>query len=476
VTIPDSATPVFEPLLPVEGRRLLLKGGMILSMDAEVGDLVHGDLLIEGDRIAAIGHGLEADEAEVIDASNMVLLPGFVDCHRHCWEAQLRHLNPNSDNLLDYCCATHLSFAPHYRPGDIRAGTLLSAAGAIDCGITTVIDNAHNSRTDAHALAGLAAWDEAGVRVVYAVGAPASGDWDEDGWPDRRLAGLIEALRQAGTPLVSLAVMAQFTPEVWSCARSRGLPIVSEIHSPELAPVIRALAEAGQLGPDNLFNHITALAPDVLEILRRAGVRVNVCPRADAQYGIGDGGMGSFQAACDAGLRPGFSVDNETAYSGDMFGEMRTEFFLQRAMAFRERFAGDSNAPIPMSVRRALEAATVDGARCAGLEDRVGRLAPGMQADLIAIRLTDRNLAPLNNVIGAVVQGADRGNIDTVVIGGRIRKRGGSIVGLDESRLAGLAAASRDYLFASYGYRPDPFCDGHPVLLQTEPLINRYWA
>ena len=471
--IADDRRPL-APLPPPPGR-LLLQGGAIVSLDEAVGDLEQGDILIEGGVIAAIAPSLPGAGAEVIDARGMIVTPGFVDCHRHAWEAQLRHLNPNSSNLMDYCCATHFTFAPHYRPLDIYAATLLTAVGAIDAGITTLVDNAHNARTDDHSLAAVEAWLDAGVRAIHAPGPPLTGAWDEADWPSSRLAAVRERLAQDASGLVTLGVMSQFDPAVFALARTLNIPIITEVNTPEMAEVIRRLDAQDLLGPDNIFNHITGLPPDALAILRDRGVGVNVCPRSDAQYGIGDGGMGAFQAALDAGLKPGLSIDNETSYGGDMFGEMRTEFFLQRAMTGRDRFAGKPDIPPPVTVRQMLEAATLSGARCAGLGRRTGSLTPGKAADLIAIRGGDLNLFPLNNALGAVVHGAERANIDTVLVAGRVRKRAGSVVGLDTDRLRALVTASRDHLLAAYDYRPPLFCETHDDLADAPFELSRYW-
>lgn len=455
---------------------LLLKDATIISVDSNVGDLERGDILVRKGKIEAIASNLATDSGETLDMRGMIICPGFVDCHRHGWEAQLRHLNPNSDTLADYCCATHFSFAKAYRPFDNYVGNILTAVGGIDAGITTFIDNSHNARTDDHAIAGLQAWMDSGVRAIFAAGPPLTGQWDIAGWPNRRLDCLQDQIEAARSPLVTLAVMAQFVPDVWAIARERGLPIVSEVPSPELAGIIREWDAKGLLGPDNIFNHITALPVDVLAILRTRGVRVNVCPRSDAQYGIGDGGMGSFQAAVDAGLTPAFSIDNETSYGGDMFGEMRTEFFLQRAMTQQQRFKGETTAPSALTVRQALEAATLGGARCAGLENVTGSLSPGKSADLIAVRANDLNLFPLNNAYGAIVHGAERANIDMVMIAGKIRKKGGSVVGLDEAKLRAMVTASRDFLMNAVGYTPNLFCDYHQGLVKEIPEMNRFWT
>ncbi len=129
-------------------RRILLKGGTIVSMDPKIGDFVKGDLLIQGKKISAVGASLQAS-GEVIDASNTILIPGFVDCHRHSWEGVLRRIIPNGD-IGKYMATTHQGFALHYRPQDMYMGNLVTALGCIDAGITCIIDNSHNSRSSAH--------------------------------------------------------------------------------------------------------------------------------------------------------------------------------------------------------------------------------------------------------------------------------------------------------------------------------------
>src|ERR1700691_5947706 len=150
--------------------RILLKGGAIISMDPKVGDLVQGDVLIEGKKIAAIAPELNAAGAQVIDARDTIIVPGFVDCHRHSWEAQLRRINPNSPTLADYMNATHLSFAKFYRPLDHYVANYLTAVGCIDSGVTCVIDNSHNSRSAAHSDAAVEALMDGGIRAVHASG------------------------------------------------------------------------------------------------------------------------------------------------------------------------------------------------------------------------------------------------------------------------------------------------------------------
>jgi 5-methylthioadenosine/S-adenosylhomocysteine deaminase len=460
----EQAPQLLAPLAPAP-HKMLIKGATLISMDGKVGNLPKGDILIADGVIAAIGQNLQADGAEVIDAAGMIAIPGMVDTHRHAWEGQLRRINPNAATLEDYCNATHFSFAKYYRPRDIYVGNLLTALGAIDAGITTVIDNSHNSRTGAHSDAAVEALLDAGIRAVHASGAPVSGEWDKAHWPGN-LARLQAKYFTNPDSLVTLAMMAQLEPEQWVVARKLGIPIVTEFFGAGMATELAGLHRQGLLGSDNIFNHCTCLPESGWRILREAGVRVNVCPRSDAHYGIEDG-LNAWQAAHQHGIRPGLSVDNETSYSGDMFMEMRVAFYLQRVMGHRQRLNGHHHAAAPTDAFRLLEAATIDGAAVAGLEQRIGSLRPGKQADLVLIRTGDLNLYPVNNAIGTVVHAAERSNIDTVIIGGRVRKRGSVVLGVDQARLRAAIDESCGHLFSAAAYEPDLFAQSFAPIHQA---------
>ncbi len=441
--------------------RILLKGGTIISMDAKVGDLVQGDVLIEGKKIAAIGPTLSAADAQVIDARDTIIVPGFVDCHRHSWEAPLRRINPNSPTLADYSNATHLSFAKAYRPQDHYAANYLTAVGCIDAGITCVIDNSHNSRSADHSDAAVEALIDSGVRAVHASGPPTAGDWAHQ-WP-QDLERLQKKYFSSTDQLVTLRMFSGVNRDNWALARKLGLRITTEFQGPQAAALLDPLAQDKLVGPDNTFNHCGALPEKTWKIFVDGGANINVCPRSDAQYALGEG-LCALQTAWNYGIKPGFSVDNETSYSTDMFMEMRVALYLQRAIAQNRRFAGDQNPPKPLMVRDMLYCATMGGAHCAGLDDKIGSLAPGKEADLLLIRADDINLYPSNNAVGTVVQAAERSNIDTVIIGGRVRKYRGQVVGLDMVRLKAMVEESRSHLFAAVGYRPDVFAELLPKL------------
>jgi 5-methylthioadenosine/S-adenosylhomocysteine deaminase len=452
----------FERQAAVDSRdRILLKGGTIISMDAKVGDLVQGDVLIEGKKIAAIAPTLTAADAQVIDAHDTIIVPGFVDCHRHSWEAPLRRINPNSPTIADYSNATHLSFAKAYRPQDHYSSHYLTAVGCIDAGITCVIDNSHNSRSADHSDAAVEALIDSGMRAVHASGPPTAGDWAHQ-WP-QDLERLQKKYFSSTDQLVTLRMFSGVNRDNWALARKLGLRITTEFQGAQAAALLDPLAQDKLVGPDNTFNHCGALPEKTWKIFVDTGANINVCPRSDAQYGLGEG-LCALQTAWNYGIKPGLSVDNETSYSTDMFMEMRVAFYLQRAVAQNRRFSGDQNPPKPLMVRDVLYCATMGGAHCAGLDDKVGSLAPGKEADLLVIRADDINLYPSNNAVGTVVQAAERSNIDTVIIGGRVRKYRGQVVGLDMVRLKAMVEESRSHLFSAVGYRPDVFAELLPKL------------
>jgi cytosine/adenosine deaminase-related metal-dependent hydrolase len=441
---------------PRRSGRILIKGGTIVSLDPKVGDIAKGDILIEGKKIIAVGGILKADGAQIIDAVNCILIPGFVDAHRHAWEGQLRRINPNAATLDAYSAATHLSFAKFYRPEDIYVGNMITALGCIDSGITCFIDNSHNARTGAHSDMAIRALMDSGVRAVHAAAGPQAGEWDHQLPQD--LARLQKQFFSSTDQLVTLRIFAGPVRDQWALARQLGLRITMEFQGPVMGKMMDAFADENLLGPDVTFNHCGNLPESTWQNIKKAGVTIDVCPRSDSQYGLGEG-FPAYQKALDHGIKPGFSVDNETSYSTDMFMEMRTAFHIQRAAATNRKLNGEANPPAPVSVRDVLECATINGAGCAGLSDKIGALAPGKEADIVMIRADDINLYPSNNAIGTVVAAADRSNIDTVIIGGVIRKQHGKMVGVNMERFRKMADDSRRYLFEKAGYKPDIFAE-----------------
>jgi 5-methylthioadenosine/S-adenosylhomocysteine deaminase len=430
---------------------ILLKGGTVVSMDPKVGDFAKGDVLIQGKKLAAVGADLKAPaKAQVIDAANTIVIPGFVDAHRHSWEGQLRRIIPNGA-INAYMATTHQGFARYYRPHDMYVGNLITALGCIDAGITCIIDNSHNSRSSAHSDAAIQALFDSGIRAVHASGAPQAGDWDKQ-WP-QDLPRLQKQFFASDDQLVTLRMFSPLSRDNFAFARRLGLRITTESNGDQM---MTEFWNEKLLGPDNTFNHCNGWPDAVWQQVRDSGATVNVCPRSDPQYGLGEG-IPAFQKALDHGMRPAFSIDNETSYGTDMFTEMRVAFNIQRAMVTYRKVNGDSKAPALVNVRDVLEFATGSGASNAGLLGKTGTLTPGKEADIVMIRTDDINLYPSNHAIGTVVGAADIRNIDTVIIGGKVRKFRGKMTGVSMEKFRQLADESRSYLFAKAGYKLDVF-------------------
>jgi 5-methylthioadenosine/S-adenosylhomocysteine deaminase len=451
----DAAEAGLTPVNLDPNRRILLKGGTIISMDASVGDFVQGDILVEGKKIAAIGANLKASgpAPRIIDASNTILLPGFVDCHRHSWEGVLRRIIPNGD-IAKYTATTHQGFAPYYRPHDMYISNLISALGCIDAGITCMIDNSHNSRSAAHSDAAVQALFDSGIRAVHASGAPQTGAWDHQ-WP-QDLERLQKRFFSSDDQLVTLRMFSGLDRMNYAVARRLSLRITTEFQGAAAAATLEQFWNEKLLGSDITYNHCGGLTDLAWQRIRESGGTVDVCPRSDPQYALGDG-FPAFQKALDHGIRPGLSVDNEVSYGTDMFTEMRVVFNIQRAFATNRRVNGDANPPKLVNVREVLECATVNGAACAGLSAKCGTLSPGKEADIVMIRTDDINLYPSNNALGTVVSAADIKNVDTVIIGGVIRKSRGKVIGVNWPMLRTQIDASRNYLFQKAGYKLDIF-------------------
>lgn len=442
---------------PVHDRRVLLEGGTIVSMDPVLGNLV-GDVLIRGTVIAQVGPDLAAtavgDDTIVVDATGTIVMPGLVDSHLHAWAGQMRGLAPAVD-FQTYMALTHAGVAGHYRPHDMYVGNLVTSLQCLDAGVTTILDNSHNARTADHSSAAVEALFDAGIRAVHASGAPRAGDWDEQ-WP-ADVTRLRDEYFASEDQLVNLRLFDGFpVPEVWELARNEGLWVSTEMgnHVDNLAD----LHAKGLLTAEHTFNHCFRMSDDDWMLIRDTGVQVNVCPRSDASFGLGFG-REPVRKALSLGIRPGLSMDNEISYGIDMFVEMQTLLLQQRAHTFESTFAEEPDVPDHLGLEEILEFATVRGAQNCNLGDKVGSLTAGKEADVVLVSTTDVSTFPLTNALATLVTFAGRGNVDTVLVGGEVRKWRGRLVGHDLAKVRRTVEASRDYLLSAQGLRPDVFAE-----------------
>jgi 5-methylthioadenosine/S-adenosylhomocysteine deaminase len=433
--------------------RTLVRGGTVLSLDPAVGDFATADVLIDGDRIVAVGPGLSNGAAEVVDATGMIVMPGFVDSHRHIWEGLLRNIGTDVplEGRTSYISFVLHKLAPAFRPEDAYVGNLVSALGAIDAGITTLLDWSHIQGSPAHTDAVIQALRDSGMRAVFAYGFPWWGKWEErqPSWFVRaatehfssRDQKLTLALAAPGPEFTDFEV----TRDHWKLARETGARITTHVGVGSYGQdgKVQEFGEAGLLGPDTTYIHCTTLNDTEIQMIVDTGGTVSLASPVEMMMGHG---MPPIQKFLDRGLRPSLSVDVETNVPGDMFNQMRSVLALQRAMA-----AVQGKAPV--SMRDVLAYATVEGARANGLDAKIGTLTPGKQADLILLRTDRLNVTPLNDPATAVVSGMDTGNVDTVFIAGRVMKRHGELLHVDWPAVRRMAAESRDHVVAKSGFK-----------------------
>jgi 5-methylthioadenosine/S-adenosylhomocysteine deaminase len=447
-------------------RRVLLRGGHVLSMDPQLGDLHGGDVLVEEDRIAAVGRGIEAADAETVDARDCIVIPGFVDSHRHTWETVIRGIAPDV-SLGGYFDLVLDQLAPAYRPQDVYAGNYLGSLEAIDAGVTTLLDWSHISNTPEHADEAIRALGDARLRAVYCYGNPNTSlnDW----WLDSELKAPEDIRRvreryfSSDDGLMTLAMGTRgpgfCKPEVvrhdWALARDVGAPISVHVGMGPWAGrfgMVRQLNELGLLGPDTTYIHCNYLSDEEFALIADTGGKVSIAPSVEMAMGHG---TPPTARALAHGLRPSLSIDVVTTVPGDMFTQMRFLFASARLLEHEAAFAaGNTEEPALLTSRDVLEFATIEGARVCGLEDRTGSLTPGKQADLVLLRCDHSNTWPVIDPVSTVVHQADTRNVDTVMVAGAFLKRDGRLVGGDLRRARDDAAASLDYLLQHTTIQP----------------------
>lgn len=424
--------------------RTLIRGGCVLTLGVRTPNFEVADVLIEDGRVSEVGPDLRARDAEVIDATDAIVMPGFVDVHRHAWQSLFRNLDgAATDDILTPAGR----YGVHYRADDAYAGTLIGLLGAIEAGITTVVDLSDIQVGSDFSEAVLQAHADAGVRTVFV---PASPPWSSSP-NDPSLLG--QAISQASARGVTAALGASSPVGVdlvereWQLAGENGWRIHAHVGSAsDQAGKVARLAGLGRLGPDVTLVHCSQLDESDLDAITSTRTEVCLTPSTEMTGGL----TPPIQALLDRGLRPGLGTDRQGMAPGDMFAQMRSIISVQHARMFDLKLAGKASLPQLMNTRDVIRFATIDGARAAGLDDTTGSIEPGKSADLIVLRTDRPNIHPINDPIGAVVWGMDTSNVDWVFVGGRPVMRDGALQA-DLSRASRLATLARDRISEAAG-------------------------
>jgi 5-methylthioadenosine/S-adenosylhomocysteine deaminase len=478
----------------IPGRRYVIRGGSVMSMDPKVGNFARADVLVEGKKIIAVGPNLHAGNAGEIDAGGRIVMPGFIDTHHHQFETALRSFLADGVLINDgsgspsgsttYFEFVLLKFAPVYRPQDVYINELFGGLSQLDDGVTTVHDVSQIHHSPQHSDAAIKALFDTGRRAAFgyfeSAGANILGTNPGNKYPTdapRIKSQWFSSSDQLVHMIMGGEVyLSNATTDLsWTIGRQLDLQIAAHILSPfQIRPIFDNLtATPGTggnghigIGPDNLFIHMTGMADAAWQKVKDVGAQVSIAFPIEMNMRHGTPPIIKMQSL---GMEPSLSVDVECTMTADFFTQMRVAMNLQRALV-NEMILEQGNfyppqqwpTPAPgtpplLTTRDVLRYATMNGAKALRLDNKVGSLTPGKEADIIILDATAINVAPLNQVPGAVVSLMDRTNVETVIVAGKVRKWKGRLLDVDLPRLRHQLEASRDYIFSKAGVPQDLF-------------------
>ncbi|MFJ6167062.1 amidohydrolase family protein [Micromonospora orduensis] len=437
-------------------RPVIFRNGLVLTMDDAHTVLPGADVLVVGDRIAEVGVGLAApDDALEIDATDGILMPGMVDTHRHMWQTAMRGYGADW-TLTQYFVWYYLESGKLFRPEDVYAGNLLGAIEAIDAGVTTTVDWSHGLQTPDHADAAVDALEAVPGRFVLAYGNIQQGPWEWATSPEFRdfhrrridggkLAGFQMAFDVTGDPAfperaafeVAREVGAAVTTHagVWGATNDDG---------------IRLMHEGGFMTPSTVYVHAATLTHDSYNRIAATGGSVSVS--TESEQSAGQGYPPTWQLR-HHDIPVSLSMDTSVWWSGDLFSAMRSTLGADRSREHLEAHAKqDTITHCHLRAEQVVEWATRGGARALGMDSAIGALTPGRQADIVLIK-NDASpvMFPILNPHGHVVFQAQRGDVHTVLVGGRVVKRDGRLVDVDLAAARARVASTVDHLRETMG-------------------------
>jgi cytosine/adenosine deaminase-related metal-dependent hydrolase len=460
------------------GRRYIIRGGHVMSMDPAVGDFVEADVLVEGNKIRAVGPNLRVGGAATIDARGRIVMPGFIDTHHHQFETALRSFLADGiliadgtfGGVVNYFEYILLKFAPVYRPWDVYINELFGSLAQLDDGVTTVHDVSQIHHSPQHSDAAIEGIKDSGRRAAFgyfeSAGNVAGNQYPQDA---RRIKQrFFSSSDQLMTMIMGGEIYLPGFETAWDIGRELGIPIAAHIVAPfGMRPTFDALAAANKFGPDNLFIHMTGMSDNAWQKVADAGAHVSLAVPIEMNMRHG---MPPILKTLSLGIQPSLSTDVEVTLTADFFTQMRSTMNLQRALV--NQMILDSvptttnpypppppGTPPLLTSRDVLRFATIEGARDLHLDHKTGSLTPGKEADIIILDATAINVFPVNHVPGAVVSLMERINVETVIVAGKVRKWKGKLLDVDLRRLRYHLENSRDFIFEAAGvpqdlYRP----------------------
>jgi 5-methylthioadenosine/S-adenosylhomocysteine deaminase len=436
-------------------KELLIRGGNVVTVDPSLGDFADADVLVRDGVIAEVGHHVatSAPDAEVIDARGRLVIPGLVDTHRHVWQGAIGGFTPQMTGA-GYDPVVLRGIAPRHTPDDIYAGTLWGALQALNAGITTIGDWAHNLQSAEHADADVRGLQESGIRGYFLYGGPGPASHDLN--PPHP----VDALRMRdehfsegtnGRLRMGMALRgpcftsAERNAEDFAFARELGLPISLHVGMAGTADAILTLERFGLLGSDVNYAHGNMLSDKEFDLIAASCGTLSITPSTDMlmQFGTYPG----TGRALARGIVSGFGVDTICSAGTDLFSEMRLALAAERSRANAAALArGERVETVDLHQRDMLRLATLDGARVWDLDDEIGTLTPGKQADITIMDMRSPHLDGFGDPVAVMVLGAGSADVETVIVGGDIVKRNGQLVGVHVERARQLMHETQDRL------------------------------
>ncbi|MEU7741116.1 amidohydrolase family protein [Nonomuraea sp. NPDC049158] len=461
----------------MDGRPVVLRGGTVLPMDEGRQVLPRTDVLVAGDRIAAVGPELQApDDAVEIDASDGIVMPGMIDTHRHMWQTAMRGYGADW-TLTQYFVWYYLEHGKLFRPEDVHAGNLLAALEAVDAGVTTVVDWSHGLQTVDHADAAVDALQSAPGRYVLAYGNIQQPPAAWTGTPEFRdfvrrritgddLLGFQLAFDVLGDPAF---------PErpAFEVARELGVPVTTHagVWGATGDDGIRLMHDHGFMTPETVYVHAASLSADSYHRIAATGGSISVSTESEQSAGQGYPPTWAIRAH---GIPVSLSMDTSVWWSGDLFSAMRATLGADRSRQHLEAHAkGDTVTHCSLRADQVVEWATRGGARALGRDD-LGVIAAGKKADLVLIKNEASPVSfPLLNPYGHVAFQAQRGDVHTVLVNGRVVKHEHRLVGVDLAAARHAADRTIEYLRSTMG--EEAWQKGmNPDIPETTILDNPY--
>ncbi|MEU6603086.1 amidohydrolase family protein [Streptomyces flaveolus] len=456
----------------------MFRGGTVLTMDDH--RTVHplADVLIVGERIEAIGPALSVPEGTTeIDATDGIVMPGMIDTHRHMWQTAMRGYGADW-TLTQYFIWYYLEHGKHFRPEDVYAGNLLSAIEALDAGVTTTVDWSHGLQTVQHADAAVDALEEVPGRFVLAYGNIHAAPWEWSLAPEFR--DFVQR-RFHGSDMLGFQMAFDVTgdpafPEkaAFEVARELGAPVTTHagVWGATNDDGIRLMHDHGFMTPGTVYVHAATLSADSYHRIAATGGSVSVSTESEQSGGQG---YPPTWALRSHGIPVSLSMDTSVWWSGDLFSAMRATLGADRAHEHLQAHDdGETVTHVHLRAEQVVEWATHGGAKALGLDDKVGSLEAGKKADVVLIKNDGSPVMfPLLNPYGHVVFQAQRADVHTVMVDGRVVKHDHQLVGIDLTKARRTVRATVEHLRGRLG--PEAWARGmNPDIPETNVLDNPY--